>query len=104
MIRNPIFCNEIPSIEKDGNTQLIPQHDIFHVYKVFLFDIWKQFYIMLESIEVSLTRYPVFRLGHVCVYQRAIFCVIFSTFCSMFSLVNYQAVTSLLAAEASIAE
>ena len=104
MIRNGIFYNEIQSIEKDGNTQLIPQHDKFHVYKVFLFDIWKQFYIMLESIKFSLTWYPVFRLRHVCFYQRSFFCVLFSTFCTMFSLMNYQAVTSLLAAEASVVE
>lgn len=56
--------------------QLIPRHDIFCVYKLFLLDIWKQFYIMSESIEVSLTRYPGFRLRRVCLYRRSIFCVI----------------------------
>ena len=104
MTRNHVFYSEIRSIEKDGNIQLIPRHNIFHVYKVFLFDIWKQFYIMLESIEFSLTRYPVFRLRRVCFLSTVSFCVVFSTFCTMFSLVNYQAVTSLLAGEVSIAE
>ena len=42
-----------------------PPHDKFYVYKVFLFDAWKQFYIMSESIEFSLTQYPVFRLRRV---------------------------------------
>ena len=82
---------------------MIPQHDIVHVYKVFLFAIWKQFYIMPESIEFSLTRYPVFRLRRVS-FNQVHFCVIFSTFCAMFSLVHYQVLTSLLAAEASIVE
>ena len=62
MVRNRVFYNEIRSIEKDGNTQLIPRHDIFGVYKVFLLGSWNQFDIMSESIEFSLTRYPVFRL------------------------------------------
>ena len=104
MIRNRIFYSEMRNIEKDGNTQLIPRLDIFHVYKVFLFDIWKQFYIMLERIEFFLTRYPVFSF-ETCLFLSTVhFCVIFSTFCTMFSLVNCRAVTSLLAAEASIAE
>ena len=52
-------------------------HDKSYVYKVFLFDAWKQFYIMSESIEFSFTRYPVFRLRHVCFYQRSIFVLYF---------------------------
>ena len=60
MVRNRIFYSEIRSIEKDGNTQLIPGQDIFYVYKLFPFDIWKQFYIMSENIEISLTPYLFF--------------------------------------------
>ena len=43
-----------------------------------------------------------YRLRCVCFYQHPFFCVIFSTFCSLFSFVNYQAVMSLLAAEVFI--
>ena len=61
MIRNRIFYSEIGSIEKDGNTQLISRHEIFHVYKVFLFDIRVEaVFSPSESIEFSITRYPVF--------------------------------------------
>ena len=77
LARNRIFYIEMRSIKKDGNTQLIPPHNIFHVYKVFLFDIWKQFYRMLESIEFSLTRYPVFPLRCVCFYLQSIFVLYF---------------------------
>ena len=92
MVRNRIFYSEIRSIKKDGNTLLIPRHDIFHVYKVFLFDIWKQFYIMSESIELSLTRYPVIRLRHVCLYQRSIFVLYFllSVGCSAWRTTKYS--------------
>ena len=54
-----------------------PPHDKFYIYKVFLFDAWKQFYIMSESIEFSLSRYPVFRLRHVCFYQQSIYVLYF---------------------------
>ena len=104
IVRNRIFYSDTRSIEKDGSSRLIPRHDIFHVYKVFLFDIWKQFYIMLESIGFFSHSVSCFCLRHVCFYQRSIFCVIFSTFCTMLSCANYQVVTSLLAVDATTAE
>ena len=76
MVRNRIFYSEIQSIEKNGNTQLISRYKIFHVYKVFVFDILKQFDIR-SSIKFSLIRYPVFRLRRVCFYQQSIFVLYF---------------------------
>ena len=56
---------------------------------------------MSESIEFSFTQYP---SSEASLFLPTVhFCDIFSTFCLMFSLANYQAVTSLLATEVSIA-
>ena len=77
MVRKRIFCGEIRSIEKNGNTPWLPPHNQFYVYKVFLFEAWKQFYIMSESTEFSFIRYPIFPRRHTHFYQWSIFVLYF---------------------------